>query len=523
MVALARASSCLIIWKEHIRANFRKIYLVVHEYMKASISTLVFLATAIILSACGGGGGGGASDSGSAAASSSKTFPINVAIANAVVSGFDAPFVVSGTASSGTTSASVTGQGSYSWVPAITATFDSRSALDAATVASLSLTVNGNTVSTPSTFHQYFSTGNFYPLGQIDAEDGTYYLVTLFSGWPVAARVGDSGTLGTVTIYTDYNRTAISGYQQWSYTIEADTAETAIFAWTSVETDPNHANPSTQTDRYRVTSAGGITFVSSRAVASDSTLALDVTLTATSVRTPGTTPAPAPLGSVGGSISGLTADGLVLANGADTVRPAANATSFAFPGQMGDGTTYTVTVQTQPSGLLCSVANQSGTIGATAAPAVTCDPVIAHCPAGSNVIFFNGDSNDYIHPGRETVTQNNWSLLGGGTLQDVGIRFDTFNTGLNATWWTLEFSSRGLGQPLEVRSYDQIERASFASAGHPGMDITGDGRGCNIMAGNFQVHEIAWSGSTLKSFTASFEQHCEPSLSALRGCVHFEQ
>ena len=34
---------------------------------------------------------------------------------------------------------------------------------------------------------------------------------------------------------------------------------------------------------------------------------------------------------IGGAISGLSATGLVLANGSDTVSPAANATSFVFP------------------------------------------------------------------------------------------------------------------------------------------------------------------------------------------------
>ena len=85
---------------------------------------------------------------------------------------------------------------------------------------------------------------------------------------------------------------------------------------------------------------------------------------------------------VGGTISGLTASGLVLVNGNDTVRPLANATSFVFPTVMKSGAQYDVQVQTQPTGLSCSVANGVGVI--QTAPVtnvvVTCVPAFAKLP-----------------------------------------------------------------------------------------------------------------------------------------------
>jgi hypothetical protein len=72
-----------------------------------------------------------------------------------------------------------------------------------------------------------------------------------------------------------------------------------------------------------------------------------------------------------------------------------------------------------------------------------------------------------------------------------------------------------------VGTYEGAERAAFASAGHPGIDIGGDGRGCNTISGRFQVEEITWEGATLTAFTASFERHCEEETPALRGCVHY--
>lgn len=67
--------------------------------------------------------------------------------------------------------------------------------------------------------------------------------------------------------------------------------------------------------------------------------------------------------SVGGSIVGLTASGLVLANGSETYSAAANSTSFTFPSASASGSTYAVTVKTQPTGLTCTVTAGSGSVG----------------------------------------------------------------------------------------------------------------------------------------------------------------
>jgi len=58
---------------------------------------------------------------------------------------------------------------------------------------------------------------------------------------------------------------------------------------------------------------------------------------------------------VGGSISGLTVSSVVLANGTATVTVDANATSWAFPVSFAAGSSYSVTVQTQPTGELCQI------------------------------------------------------------------------------------------------------------------------------------------------------------------------
>lgn len=65
---------------------------------------------------------------------------------------------------------------------------------------------------------------------------------------------------------------------------------------------------------------------------------------------------------VGGSIGGLSADGLVLRNNdRDDLALPANSTSFEFPTAGAYGSSYGVTVLMQPAGQSCALANASGT------------------------------------------------------------------------------------------------------------------------------------------------------------------
>jgi hypothetical protein len=67
---------------------------------------------------------------------------------------------------------------------------------------------------------------------------------------------------------------------------------------------------------------------------------------------------------LGGTISGLTRTGLVLANGTHGGPVPANSTSFTLPTPVAYKTSYAVTVATQPAGLTCSVGNGSGVMPA---------------------------------------------------------------------------------------------------------------------------------------------------------------
>lgn len=68
---------------------------------------------------------------------------------------------------------------------------------------------------------------------------------------------------------------------------------------------------------------------------------------------------------LGGTISGLGSNsGLVLANGGATLSVLAGASSFTFATPLAGGTSYSVSVQSSPTGMSCSVSSGSGTIDA---------------------------------------------------------------------------------------------------------------------------------------------------------------
>lgn len=71
-----------------------------------------------------------------------------------------------------------------------------------------------------------------------------------------------------------------------------------------------------------------------------------------------------PRHALGGTIVGLNTNGLILANGSDTVQVPAAAQSFLFAGKVGQGFSYGVTILQQPAPQRCDVvANGSGLMG----------------------------------------------------------------------------------------------------------------------------------------------------------------
>jgi hypothetical protein len=146
------------------------------------------------------------------------------------------------------------------------------------------------------------------------------------------------------------------------------------------------------------------------------------------------------------------------------------------------------------------------------------------CLVGDDIFVIAGD--DYIHSGPPLVIEG-----GAGWRVDIQQQvnglpsFLNIDIGIN---WTANFSTASLGVPLLPGTYTNIERAEFTDPNRAGLDVFGDGAGCDTDTGQFTVIDMEASSDdagtvTLKSFTATFEQHCEGGPQYNVGCVHVSQ
>jgi len=125
---------------------------------------------------------------------------------------------------------------------------------------------------------------------------------------------------------------------------------------------------------------------------------------------------------VGGTISGLTSSGMMLVNGSDTLAVGSGASSFTMPTAVAYTSAYAVTVQTQPTGLTCSVSNGADTMGSAAVTniAVTCSAntytvggTISGLTASDLVLLDNGNDATTLSANATQFTMNTGVAYGG--------------------------------------------------------------------------------------------------------------
>ena len=145
----------------------------------------------------------------------------------------------------------------------------------------------------------------------------------------------------------------------------------------------------------------------------------------------GSTTPTAPLAAaytVGGAVSGVTATGLVLRNnGGNDLPVASGARSYTFGTSVVAGASYNVTVLTNPSNLLCSVANASGTMPAynvtnanvTCVPAYTIGGTISGLTS-SGLVLQNNVGDNLLVPASATTFTFSTPVAAGGRLYRHG-------------------------------------------------------------------------------------------------------
>lgn len=131
---------------------------------------------------------------------------------------------------------------------------------------------------------------------------------------------------------------------------------------------------------------------------------------------------------------------------------------------------------------------------------------------------FTSDPGDYIGGGVHQRYEGATSLFGYYEIYGGGVRVKV--SGQGDDWWI--WLAPPQGETLAVGTYLDAQRAPFAGSGLPGLDVSGDGRGCNELDGWFDISTIRFApDGTLTRLAVTFEQHCEHQTPALRGELHF--
>lgn len=128
------------------------------------------------------------------------------------------------------------------------------------------------------------------------------------------------------------------------------------------------------------------------------------------------------------------------------------------------------------------------------------------------LVLFDSDIGDYIGLGV------NVTFISNITVQNIRNNEININIRPNTTWFDLSFVMPNNVKNFSVGNYGNAERTPFRSPLRPGIEISGDGRGCNKIKGWFRVLEADFSEGNNR-IAINFKQNCEEGSKALYGVV----
>ncbi|HEX3782520.1 MAG TPA: hypothetical protein VHX38_22880 [Pseudonocardiaceae bacterium] len=157
--------------------------------------------------------------------------------------------------------------------------------------------------------------------------------------------------------------------------------------------------------------------------------------------------------------------------------------------------------------LLCGAGNAS----ADAAPADAQAPQTSYSFTSAPGDYIGGgQSASYVAPAADITESGNTNEL-------------SFDVNSGNDDWTITLAAP-VGEPFYPGTYLNAQRAEFRTGRAPGIDVWGDGRGCNTDYGQFTVYQVAFDASgNLTTFEAAFQQHCEsPTAPVLSGTIRYQ-
>lgn len=133
--------------------------------------------------------------------------------------------------------------------------------------------------------------------------------------------------------------------------------------------------------------------------------------------------------------------------------------------------------------------------------------------APTNVAVMYSEYGDFIGQGRDLMFRGRRgvraSVLGG----ELGVSLTGGSDGFGMSL------APAPGKRLTRGVYDRAQRTPFRDPKRAGIDISGNHRGCNEIAGRFEIKDLAIRRGVVTRLWLVFEQHCEGSLPALFGEV----
>jgi len=124
--------------------------------------------------------------------------------------------------------------------------------------------------------------------------------------------------------------------------------------------------------------------------------------------------------------------------------------------------------------------------------------------AADTTLRMVSDAGDYVGLGQTyffSSAQGTFTNYAGTGLE---INFNS-----PTEFWTLDLAAPG-GRLMKPGRYLGAHRYPFQGPSEPGLSVYGDGRGCNVVTGEFTVRQITYgAGSSIAALWAVFEQHCE--------------
>jgi hypothetical protein len=131
---------------------------------------------------------------------------------------------------------------------------------------------------------------------------------------------------------------------------------------------------------------------------------------------------------------------------------------------------------------------------------------------------YKSDAGDYIGAGTSRSYAGDTTLFGLTGTVTGGVQFSV--SGLRDTWtvWLMPPA----GGRLKVGTFANTRRAPFQTGTSPGLDVSGNGRGCNTSTGSFTISVLSVDTSgTVTAIAGSYVQHCEGVVPALHGTFHY--